>query len=247
MNLTRCSKTVALVALFALALGAVSVAGALTINDAGVPDEAEVGENENIEITLEDVDEQGAPFTIDALSTLDDATVSITATGPGVEESDSGDGAAQLEADPDQHSEVTIIANGDIPEIEEYNYEDKDEENVLALQVERDGATLDSWEVHRYTGDSKDAREAIDDANDVVEDADSDDARERLDEAIVHYNNGEFDRAISAAEDAKDIAESEGETLRMLLLIGAGIVVVGLVVGGAYLYKSRQQDTNKLQ
>ena len=249
MNLTRSSRY-ALVALLALALtlGAVGTALAIDFDDSGVPADAEVGESEQVVVEFEAFEERNTPWAVEAESELDDVTVSITATGPGVEDVETSAGSADLELDPDSHSDVTIEAVGDVPTIEQYNYEDPDEENVLGLEIsDRDGATLGSWDVHRYTEDSQSAREAIDEASEAVADSSSESAEDDLNDAITFYNNGEFESAINAANSAQETAESEGETRQMLLMAGGVLALAGIVVGGVYFWKSRQTNTNKLQ
>jgi len=244
MSWIRSSRVVVLAVLLALALGVAGTAMAIDFNEDNVPEEAEVGTTETVTVSY-DVD-QNSPSTVEAESDLDDAVVSITASGPGAEESDSGE-TAEVEVDPDQHSEVEIEANGDIPEITEFDYENPDTEHVMALSVREDGASVGTWEIHRYTEDSQEARQALDDAREAVEGSSSDGAQSNFDRAVTLYNSGEFESAIETAQDAQDEAESEGQMLQLLLTGGAVLGVVALIGGGVYYWRSRQQDTYKLQ
>jgi len=244
MSWIRSSRVVVLVVLLALALGVAGTAMAIDFNEDDVPTEAEVGSTEMVTVSY-DVD-QTSPSTVEAESELDDAVVSITASGPGSEVSDSGD-TAEVEVDPDEHSEVEIEANGDIPEIMDYDYEDQDVENVVGLSVSEDGASVGTWEIHRYTEDSQEARQALDDARDAVEDSNSESAQSNFDRAVTLYNSGEFESAIETAQDAQDDAESEGQMLQLLLTGGAVLGVIALIGGGVYYWRSRQQDNYKLQ
>ena len=243
MSWIRSSRTVVLVALFALALGVAGTAVAVDFNEDGVPEDAEVGETETVAVSFDPFADRSAPLLVEAESELDDVTITLDADG----ESISADGTLEEELDDEGIREVTIEASGDVPEIEEYDYEDKDIENILGLRVSFDGAQVGSWDVHRYTEDSKDARNAIDEASEAVAGTDNEEAENELDDAIAFYNSQEFDRAIDRANNAKDIAESEGETTQMLLIGGAVVVVLAAVAGGVYVWRSRQQDTNRLQ
>ena len=88
MSWIRSSRVVVLVVLLALALGVAGTAMAIDFNEDNVPTEAEVGSTETVTVSY-DVD-QTSPSIVEAESELDDAVVSITASGPGAEESDSG-------------------------------------------------------------------------------------------------------------------------------------------------------------
>ena len=117
----------------------------------------------------------------------------------------------------------------------------------MALSVSEDGASVGTWEIHRYTEDSQEARQALDDARDAVEDSNSESAQSNFDRAVTFYNSGEFESAIDTAQDAQDEAESEGQMLQLLLTGGVVLGVIALIGGGVYYWRSRQQDNYKLQ
>ena len=257
MNLTRSSRPVALALVLVVALGlgtaAVATADIFGETEDGPPAEAEVGAELRFTVVVDapfDVDD---PWTLQATSALDEATVTLVSLdGAGNQVERTTNRTLELDSS-DGVSSVEIQVTGDVPAIQTYSYEDPAREHVQALRVaevvDGEASTVEngSFDVHRYTEESREARQAIDDASEAVADADSSDAEDRLEEAIVHYDSENFAEAISAADDARDTAESEGE-LRELLLLGAGVVVIfALVGGGIYLWQARQEDTNKLQ
>lgn len=250
MSWTHCSKVVAAGVLIAVALGTAGIVAGVSFDDSGVPDSVEVGEEPEFNVSTDDpFAEKESPWTIEADSDLNGADITIVAetVGGDVEET-SGDEGLELSSDEGVNSVRIHVANGEVPPVQQYNYEDPGQEEVTVLTVsDANGADLDSWSVHRYTEESREARQAIDDASEVVAEEGGDSAQARLDEAIVHYNNGEFESAITAAEDAEDQAQSGGELMRILLIIVGALVVLGVVGGGVYYYRQSKQDTSKLQ
>ncbi len=251
MNWNPSFKLIAGVLALLLLAGAVGTVAAFTFSG-DVTDSAEVNSQERFDVTLENPFTHTDNWTVHAESGLDDATVDVEARTPGAQLvfEERGDGAVEHQVNiEDGLTTVTFEVNGGIPEITNYSYENPEEENVTALRViDQDRMeTIGTWEIHRYTEGSQNARAAIDQANVTVEESGSDDARSRLDEAITLYNNAEFDEAIRIAEDAEDIAEGEGQTRRMLLIIG-GLIAVAVAAGGvAYYMRTRQQPQNKLR
>lgn len=247
MNLTRFSSSILVVLLaLALTLGAVGTALAVSFDDSGVPDAVEVGEQEEISVTIEDPFEgQPSEWTVSGDTDLDDATVVIETVTVGGDTTTHQDSVTI--SSEEGINKVTVRVNGEIPAIGSYNYEDPDEENILAIEIADDNAVMYDADVHRYTDDSQAAREAIDEASEAVADSNSDTAQRDLDNAITFYNSGEFESAISSANDARDAAESEGETMQMLLMVGGVVGLAAVVVGGVYFWRSRQENTNKLQ
>lgn len=263
MSWTHSSKLAAGLLALALVVAAGAFGAAAIEFEGDTPDSAEVGTEVHIEeLTLTEPFEVDDPWEMEVTTELDDARLVVeTRDGAGnvIDEEEVTDGTVVMELDSqDGVSDVVFEVRGDVPSIGgtgpgQYSYEDRSPENITALQiVERfDGQSrvIDNgtFEIHRYTQDSQEARQAIDEANEAAEDADSDDARDRVDEAITFYNSGEFGNAIDAANDAKDIADSEGETRRTLMIIG-GVLAVLIAIGGiAYFWRSRQEPANKLQ
>ncbi|MFW5974202.1 MAG: hypothetical protein ACOCPZ_02335 [Natrialbaceae archaeon] len=243
MSWTHSSKVVAIGLLLVVALGAAGTAAAVSFS-ADDPEASQVGDTVEYEIEMtEAFTDQPDQWTLEAETELENASWQIVATDV------SGDEVARSDTDEiDLDSEdgvdtVTIEVQGDVPEISEYNYEDPDAENYLLVGLSQaDGPSLEEWEAHRYTEDSQQARQAIDDATDRVGE-DNDD----LESAIALYNSGDFEQATSEAESIREDAESQQQTTQYLMF-GGGAVAVILVLGGAYyVYQGRKQNTNKLQ
>ena len=248
MNLTRFSSLAVGLLVVALAVGAVGTVAAVSFTG-DVDTSVEVDSQERIEVTLTDpFDGQEDEWTVRAESDLDGATVTLSADPVDGNIQESGAGGAELPiARGDGVTTVQIEVNGAVPPIANYSYENRSQENVTGLTVYDGETALETWDLHRYTEASQEARQVLDSVSETVDDSGSDDARDRLDEAIAFYDSGEFDRAIDAANDAEDIAESEGETRRMLILAG-GVVALLLAVGGvAYLLQTRKKPANKLR
>jgi flagellar basal body-associated protein FliL len=249
MNWTH-SSSLALGTLLVVALATVGTVSAVSFSDDDVPTEAQVGTETEFTVTMDDpFENQPNSWTVRAETGLENATVTVrTDTAAGIV-TETGDQTARLPINrTDGVSEVTVEVNGDVPAIEGYSYENRGQENVTALRVaEQGGATLERWNLHRFTRESREARQAIDNASAALEGTDNSDAEERLDEAITFYNNGNFEQATTAAEDAEDMAGGSGNSQQVLLIAGLAVVLVVLVGGGIYAWQSRQQDTSKLR
>lgn len=150
----------------------------------------------------------------------------------------------------DGTSRVEVRVTGTTPEIGNLSYDPEERFVVANFTQVREGGTqqeIASHGAHHYTNESKEARNAIDDASEVVNRSGDQESRETLQSAISAYEAGNFDNAISLAERAEEEA-TETETRRNFLLYGAAAVVVLLLLGGGYyLYKSRQQGPSRLR
>jgi hypothetical protein len=146
---------------------------------------------------------------------------------------------------------VNVTVVGTVPTLSTFNYEDRSAENYTVMELtQADGNALEeSWDSHRYTNASQAAREAIDAAATAVEDASGNAGQDDLDRAIDAYENGNFDNAISLAEDAQSTAEENTSDGGLPIALIAGVIVVLLIVvgGGIYYWQSQQQDTSRLQ
>jgi hypothetical protein len=258
MNWIHSSKTAALGVLLATVLIVSGTAGAVSF-EAQPPESTQVGDSVSMEVTMTDAFEDPLPnsYTLQATTALNDAGFTIRATnvaGDTVIQEDVASDTATLQLNSqDGIDEVTIIVEGDVPQMSEFNYQDLEVENYTAMKLSRvvDNGTSQLeggvWSAHRYTEQSQKARTAIDEANASVQDASSSEAEDDLERAIAAYNSGNFQNAVSLAEDAQDTAEGNQQTTQLLLIGGAVIVLVAVVGGGAYVWKQRQQDTSKLR
>jgi hypothetical protein len=263
MNWTHCSRlALGLGLVLALALVAGTLGAAAVPFEGETPDSAEVGEEVDIDgVTMTEPYDVGDQWTMRVSTELAEPRLRVTTldgAGNTIDEIDLTNGSVVLELNDTSISEVVFDVRGDVPGfgddgLGEFSYANRARENLTVLEIEEvfggQTRTVDNgtFELHRFTPDSREARQAIDNASAAAEEADSDDARDRIDEAITFYDNGEFGNAIDAANDAESTANSEGETRQTLLLVG-GVVALLVAVGGvAYFLRSRQEPENKLQ
>jgi len=256
MNLTHSSRTVALGVLLATVLVVSGTAAAVSFEGQS-PEAAQVGETVEMEVTMQEAFENPLPnsYTLQTDTQLNNADFTIRATdvaGDTVVQEDVASDTATLDLSSEQGiSEVTIIVEGEVPQMSEFNYQDRSVENYTAMELSRvvdnGTSTLDGgvFRAHRFTEQSRQARQAIDAANESVQGGG--DAEEDLNRAVAAYNSGNFQNAIDLAEDAQSTAEGSQQTTQLLLIGGSVVVLVAVVGGGAYVWKQRQQDTSKLR
>lgn len=242
MSWIHSSKSVAAVVLLVVALGAVGTASAVTFS-ADNPESAEVGETITFEVEMTEVfQDQPNEWTIDASTDLEDVSWQIIAedvSGEEVTRSDSGE--LQVSSD-DGVDSVTVEVQGTVPEMSSFDYENIEEEEYQVLAVSQaDGPTLEEWQAHRYTEESQEARQTIDDASDSVGSEDD------LSNAISAYDSQDFDNAIDLAEDAQSEAEGQQQTQQYLIFGGAALVVLLVLGGGYFAYQRTKQDRSKLR
>ncbi|NHN41504.1 hypothetical protein G9C85_07615 [Halorubellus sp. JP-L1] len=271
MNSTRYSKLLTCCLVAVLALSVAVPAAAVSVAEADVPEEAEVGSDYSATVTFEDLYSQNDQWQVNATTELEnqplwtleliddgDVTDTVTLTGQNVTFSDT-----TISSPVDK---VRLTVEGEVPEVGNYSY--ANEETFAAMSVAQvpvtsDGSTgapstVESYEVHHFTADSQEAREAIESAEDAIasaEDAGADvsQAESALGDAKAFYRNDDFDQAVTNAEEAEELAndavsqqESSQQTQQLLMYAGVGIVVLLLVGGGVYWYRQNQQDTSRL-
>jgi hypothetical protein len=235
---------------------AVGTAAAITTSGAA-PAPANVNDTVTMNVTVEDpFENQPDQWTLRGESELDNATWNVEVYEQGQLVSQSGS-QGSIEQALDRSGDTTpdrieIKVTGEVPDDITYNYGDLAAENYSAMTLSNadTGEEFDTWSSHRYTDGSKEARAEIDAAQAAIDEVDdpSDDVQNTLSQAISAYDNGNFENAVSLAQDAQQTAEEEQDSGLPIALIGGAIVVVLLVVGGALYYRqSQQQDNYKLQ
>jgi hypothetical protein len=256
---SRFSK-LAVVCLLALSVASVPVAG-VSVGDSTVTSDAEVGEQITATVTLTELyqDPQLETWTLEGQTELTDVTWTVEyydQTGARVDQQ-SFDGqsfsGAQVSAE-EGTSEVRVRITGTVPEVTEYSYDPPQSFTVLDLTQAREGGSsndIDSWSATHYTQESREARNAIDDAAAAVEEVNSQSAEQDLQRAIEAYNGDgdEFGLAADLATQAQEDAEQTRQSNRLtrLALYGVGgLVVIGLLVGGVLYWRSQQGGPDKL-
>jgi len=271
MNSTRCSKllTCCLVALLALSVAV--PAAAVSVAEEDVPEEGAVGSEYSATVTLEELYSENDQWQVNAttelvnqplwtLELIDDGEVvdTVTLTGQNVTFSDT------TVSSPVDHVRITV--EGEVPEVGNYSYANEETFTAMTLAqvpVTSDGSTgapstIETYEAHHYTTESKEAREAIASAEDAIasaEDAGADvsDAESALGDAKRFYRNADFEAAVTNAEEAESFADeavsqqqSSQQTQQLLIFGAVGVIVLLLVGGGVYWYQQNQQDTSRL-
>jgi flagellar basal body-associated protein FliL len=250
-------RTVALALLGVLLLGAVGTAAALTITASDVPEESQVGNEVQSRFTIDDAFTENSQYTLRLETELENVswTVEKYDQGSRVEQWQGGgqEFEQQVSSDP-TGDQIRIQVVGDAPDIDELNYSNPENFTVVAIrsQTGDNVQTLKTYEVHHFTEQSKNAREAIDGAQQSIEEAggSNEEAQRSLEQAISAYENGNFENAVSNAEDAQSAAEQQQQsqqTTQMLLFAGLGVLVLALVVGGVWYYRNQQDDYDKLR
>jgi cobalamin biosynthesis Mg chelatase CobN len=249
---------VALALLGVVLLGAVGTAAALTISASDVPDEAEVGSEVESRFTIDDAFTENSEYTL----VLETEMRNVSWVVEKYDQNDRVDGARysgggqnfeqQVTSNP-TGDEIRIQVRGDVPSIEEYQYENRENFTVVAIKA-RTGdntQTLETYSVYHFTEESKNARDAISSAEGAIETAGGNQQAERsLQQAISAYENGNFENAISNAEDAEraaNQAQQSQQTTQMLLFGGLGVVLLAVVVGGVWYWRNQQDDYDKLR
>lgn len=260
MSWTHYSKGAILGVLLAISLVVVGIAAAISTTGTQ-PEPANVNDTVTMNATVEDPFEgQPDQWTLRADSELKNATYSVEVYEQDrlvVQDGDQGSVNVSLDRSgqttPDR---IEITVTGEVPDDIQYDYQDRSKENytVLTLTNADTGEQLRSWDGHRYTDGSQEARSAIEDAEAAIDKLDdpSEDVQNRLDEAISAYNAGNFDNAVSIANDTQSMAEAEREEEKSsglpLTLVGGVVLVLLLAVGGgAYYWQTQQQQDYKLQ
>ena len=256
---SRFSK-LAVVCLLALAVASVPAAG-VSVGDAEVTSDAEVGTQITATVTLAELYQNPSleAWTLAGETELTDVTWTVEyydQTGARVNQ-ESYDGqsfdSAQIAAE-DGTSEVQVRITGTVPEVTEYSYDPAQSFTVLDLTQAREGGSsndIDIWTATHYTAESREARNAIDDAAAAVEDVDSQEAQAQLQNAIEAYNGAgdEFQLATDLANQAQEQAEQTQQSNQLIqyALYGVGgLVVVALLVGGFLYWRSQQSGPDRL-
>ncbi len=264
MNWTRYSELAvgALVLVVLLVAGTLGVVATEFDGESNVPDSAEVGTEVQVEgLTLTEPYAVADEWTMQIRTQLDDPRLIVVARdtrGDEVRRIDTTEPTTELVLNDTAIDEVEFEIRGDVPEIGgdgpgEFNYSNRALESINVLELREDlGTRTDSIEngtfrLHRFTESSREARQAIDNASALAEEADSDEARDRVDEAIDFYDSGQFGNAVTAATDAEELADTGDGGTPTFLLVGVVLALLAVVAGVGYYLQSRDRTENKLQ
>jgi len=258
MSWIRSSKSATLVALFALLLAAAGPAGALTITDQTEFEDSRVGETVSTTVVIDDPfqgDRVSDEWTLNATTELENVRWTVTVLDQGNQINSTTYGEQHVRQDlslDNGGDEVRVELTGDTPAVENYTYEPLEtyvlwDLNAIAGSSESD---LNETAIHHYTNDSRDAREAIDEAAMAVNGSGSQEASDQLNRSIEAYNGGEFDLAIDTAQDAQNTAEETEQSQQQtqtLIYAAIALVVLAILGGGVYYWRANQDEPTKLQ
>lgn len=257
MSWIRSSKGATLVVLFALALAAVGTAGAISVSDDGVPNETRVGESLSVTITVEDpfVDMPDT-WTLRGATELQSVSWTVTILQQGEQVTQENYGSQEFTQDLNASNggdTIEIQLTGTTPAVDNYTYVPRETYTLYDFDTIQGSSEsgLNATAVHHYTNESKAARLAIDNASMAInESGDNPDALDTLNSSISAYNNDNFGNAQDLASDAQSQAEQVQQSQQQtqtLLYAGAAVLVLVLIGGGIYYWRSQRSQPTKLQ
>ncbi|NIB99866.1 hypothetical protein [Halobacterium sp. R2-5] len=258
MNLNRCSKlAVALV----VVLATVAVPAAAVSVSGDNPDSVEVDASKDLSYEVTDLYTDYDQWTLQGETELTGVSWTVTLydqTGAQIDRlTYNGQQFEQsIDASEDVNS-VTVRLEGTVPAVESYSYDPAQSMTLASFaQVQEGGTstTLTTYETRPYTQASDEARTAISDAESAIESAQSSGASVSgaegdLDDAVEFYNSGNFEQAISNAEEAESTANdaaSSAERTDLIMMVAAALVVLLLIAGGVYWYLQQRDTHDKL-
>ncbi|MDG5777361.1 hypothetical protein VB773_02985 [Haloarculaceae archaeon H-GB2-1] len=256
MSWIRSSRATTLVVLLAVAFAAVGTAAAISVDAESMPDESQVGDDVTAELVVSDPFTDTDEWTLHGETALDDVSWTITVLDQGEEVSETNYGEQSFNQTLSRSGggdEVVIELKGTAPEVDNYSY-DPAQTYTLATLAKIQGSNteeLETWNVHYYTEESRESRQAIDSAGAAIEAAGGNQEAEQLyQNAISAYEGENFGNAKDLANQAESKAQNaqQSQQTTQYLLIGVGVLVVlALIGGGIYYWKSQQGPSQKLR
>ncbi|WP_248895951.1 hypothetical protein [Haloplanus halobius] len=261
-NSNRSSRVV--LAVVAVLLVATVPAAAVSVTGEDAPEEAQVGTQVSATVTLEELyqNPQSERWQLSGTTELTNVSWTVvfydqTGSQVGLAEP-TGQSFSNVDiAAADDTAEVEVRITGTVPEIESYSYDPAQQFLLMELTRGQQGgasSTIDTWQAHHYTETSASAREAIDTAGAAIDEAEASganpsNARADYEDAVAAYNDGSFDVATSlaqrATEKANQAQESE-QTQQTLIYAGVGVLILALIGGGVFWWRSQQGPEDPL-
>jgi VIT1/CCC1 family predicted Fe2+/Mn2+ transporter len=258
MSWIRYSKAFTLGVLLALSVVAAGTAAGLSVTTENAAAEYRVGQPVSVNVTIED------PFTGDAANqwTLNGRTeatevvwsVRVLDQGQVVRPEETfGSASFNYTLSRDGGGDTVVIQlQGTAPAIENYTY--APEERFTVADMNRisgsNTADLETIEAHHYTNESKEARDAIESAEQAYdEDGGPDSVQNRINDSIAFYESEQFGQAVDNANEARtqvSQAEQSQQTTTLILYAVGAIVLLALIGGGIYYWRSQQESYSKL-
>ena len=261
-NSNRSSRVV--LATVVVLLAATVPAAAVSVTGEDVPEEGEVGTQVSASVTLDELyrNPQSEQWQLSGTTELTDVSWTIVFYDQTGSQVNLVEPTGQSFSDVDiaastGTAEVEVRVTGTVPEVGSYSYDPAQEFTTMELTRGQSGgasSTIASWQSHHYTERSASARQAIDEAGTAIEEARSSganpsDAQANYDDAIAAYNDGSFDVATNLANRAADQAnqaQQSSQTRQMIIYAVGGLLVLALVVGGVFYWRSQQGPDDPL-
>lgn len=254
MNWSRCSK-LALVGLLALTVVA-GTASAVSVSG-NTPPSATVGSQQTATYTFTQPYSDYNTWTLHGTTDLTHVTweVSFHEQGGSVSKKTYSGGSFDRQVTIDDHVEkITVQVKGTVPSVGQYSYDPPQQKTFASFQETHQGGAstdLGAKKFRPYTQQSQKARNAIDDAQRAVHHAQKagasvGDAKQLVNNAVSAYDSGNFGNAESLAAQAKKKANASASSAKTnhWLFVGAGVVVVLVVIGAVVWWYLNQRDTH---
>ncbi|MFW6436080.1 MAG: hypothetical protein ACOCYZ_00415 [Halococcoides sp.] len=246
MNSIRCSEGLALLAIVIVALSAVGTAAAVTIEESQGPEEAEVGAEVTIEYEITELYSDSTSWTLNGTTELENVTgwdvEMVKPSGDSDTAFVEGRQSFEAEISGDENYERVIVSiTGTVPDVEEYTYDPPQAFTAIELTsvTGQNENALYTGEIHHYTQESDDARDAIDAAGDAGASGDD------FEGAVSSFENANFENAQSLAASAQSSAQ-EGQLMRNVAIGAVALVVIVGLVAGIFYWRSQQDDYDRL-
>ena len=262
-NLNRCSRLLVVVIALTLVASLAAPAAGTSVETETVPDQAEVGDGVTATFTLTNLyDDAPQTWTLKGETELTETLWSVRTYDNAGDQVDSTQeyhaSSFEQEISNDRNiARVEVTVEGTVPTIANYSYDPADSFALATFSQVREGGAsseIDSWNVHHFTEESAEARQAIDAASAAIDEAsatgaDVGSAERDLNNAIDWYDEGNFENAINSANTAEEGANEVQRAAQrnQLLLYGAiGLIAVIAIGGVAYWYRSNRKTYDKL-
>lgn len=223
MSWNRCSELALLAAVLVL-VAAAPLAGAISPIETEVPEQTTPGEEASVSVTLDELYTEHQEWELSGSTGLTDASWTVEYYRSGERQNSwnltggSIDAPAALDNGTDEPPGIVyVVARGQVPEVDGYDYENGQSFTGLELTGTANGSqfSIDAWDVSRGTEDSRAARTRLEEVRTALDEAESDGVdvstpASTWEDSVAAFESGNFGEATSTADEA----ESQLETAR---------------------------------
>ncbi len=250
-------KREGLAVFLAVGLLASALAGPVAAVDSSpqtAPDESEVGSEFDATYDLTNLFDEFERWTLVGETDLENVTWTVQqydqAGNQVAQDSYNGQTFSQRIDIESGVSRVEVRVTGTTPGFGTPTYDPPQRFTAADFRLEREGGTqqaINSHETHHYTQESSTTRQNVEQAERAVERFGDEQSRETFQRAVSAFEASNYDNADQLADEAESEAQRNRRTRTTLLYGGAALVGIALVGGGYYVYRSRQQDPDRLR